>query len=69
MARYIRFDEVFGVTVQEAAEMFKQMQCGAGEYTRHETTDDLLRCEYCGVATDKKTGLCKCCGAPLNPRA
>lgn len=24
-----------------------------------------VRCEYCGVTTDKKTGLCDYCGAPL----
>lgn len=61
-----------GISVAELSAAFQRLSdvmYGAGDYTRlpGDLPDGLLRCEYCGVVTDKRTGLCDCCGAPLNP--
>ena len=66
MASYVRFQDVFGVSAQEAAELFKKLQNGAGDYNRN-VSNSFVICEYCGVATGKRTGVCEYCGAPLKP--
>ena len=37
-----------------------------GGYNYELKRDQPYRCEYCGVTTDKRVGLCDYCGAPLN---
>lgn len=62
-----------GISVAEMSAAFQRLSDvmnGAGDYNRPAGVlpDGLLRCEYCGVVTDRRTGLCDHCGAPLNPR-
>ena len=61
-----------GMSVDEAVAAFarlSEIMAGGGESaTGDDLPDGLLRCEYCGVVTDRRTGVCDRCGAPLNPR-
>ena len=64
-------DYRIGISAAEAAAAFARLSeamAGGGSGPAEEPPDGLLRCEYCGVFTDKKTGLCDHCGAPLDPR-
>ena len=62
----------FGMSVNEAVAAFARlseiMAGGGANVPADYLPDGLLRCEYCGVVTDRRTGLCDRCGAPLNPR-
>lgn len=65
-------DYRIGMSVDEAVAAFARLSeiiAGSGESAPDDDLPDgLLRCEYCGVVTDRRTGLCDHCGAPLNPR-
>ena len=61
----IRFDKVFGVPVEQAAAILQQLSRGNGGTGGSPAR--ILHCEYCGVATEKRSGTCDHCGAPLNP--
>lgn len=66
---------MYGISLDEANKMITTIfaddkpyiLAGAGEYTRETNDPNLNQCEYCGVFTEKKTGLCEHCGAPLKP--
>ena len=65
-------DYRIGMSFDEAVAAFarlSEIMAGGGESVpADDLPDGLLRCEYCGVVTDRRTGLCDRCGAPLDPR-
>lgn len=63
-------DYRLGISVNEAAAAFarlSEIMAGGGTNSVDDLPDGLVRCEYCGVVTDRRTGVCDHCGAPLNP--